>query len=150
MALDWLIVPRHPQRFDEVARLVETHGLKLQRRSDDLPVAADTQVWLGDSMGEMFAYYAAADVAFVGGSLLDFGSQNLIEPCAVGVPVLIGPSIFNFAEAARAAITAGAVCQVADANALVEQAQSLLARCGDEKKNGGCRSRFRHTASGCD
>jgi 3-deoxy-D-manno-octulosonic-acid transferase len=121
-----VIVPRHPQRFDEVARLVETNGIKLQHRSDDLPVAADTQVWLGDSMGEMFAYYAAADVAFVGGSLLNFGSQNLIEPCAVGVPVLIGPSIFNFAEAARAAIAAGAARQVADESALIGKAQALL------------------------
>ncbi len=131
-----LIVPRHPQRFDEVAQLVETHGLKLQRRSDALPVAADTQVWLGDSMGEMFAYYAAADVAFVGGSLLDFGSQNLIEPCAVGVPVLLGPSIFNFAEAARAALAVGAAHQVADASALVEQAQAILANALMRKKMG--------------
>ena len=121
-----VIVPRHPQRFDEVARLIEARGFRLQRRTDDLPVATVTQVWLGDSMGEMFAYYAAADVTFVGGSLLDFGSQNLIEPCAVGVPVLIGTSIFNFAEAARAAIAIGAVRQVADASELVEQAQALL------------------------
>jgi 3-deoxy-D-manno-octulosonic-acid transferase len=121
------IVPRHPQRFDEVARLIEAHGFRLQRRSDEQPVAAATQVWLGDSMGEMFAYYAAADVAFVGGSLLPFGSQNLIEPCAVGTPVLIGPSTFNFAEAARAALAAGAARQVADAGALVEEALALLA-----------------------
>ena len=121
-----VIVPRHPQRFDEVARLIEARGFSLQRRTDNLPVATETQVWLGDSMGEMFAYYAAADVAFVGGSLLDFGSQNLIEPCAVGVPVLIGPSLFNFAEAARAAIAVGAARQVADEIELVEQAQALL------------------------
>jgi len=122
-----VIVPRHPQRFDAVAQLVAASGLKMQRRSDDLPVAADTQVWLGDSMGEMFAYYAAADVAFVGGSLLDFGCQNLIEPCAVGVPVLIGPSTFNFAEAARAALEAGAARQIANARELVEQALAILA-----------------------
>jgi len=123
------IVPRHPQRFDAVAQLVAARGLKLQRRSDATPIAADTQVWLGDSMGEMFAYYAAASVngvAFVGGSLLDFGSQNLIEACAVGTPVLIGPSTFNFAEAAQAAIAAGAVRQVPDAAALVAQALALL------------------------
>lgn len=121
-----VIVPRHPQRFNEVASLIEARGLKLQRRADGLPVAADTQVWLGDSMGELFAYYAAADVCFVGGSLRDFGSQNLIEPCAVGVPVLIGPSTFNFAEAARAAVDAGAARQVADATTLVVQARGLL------------------------
>ncbi len=122
-----VIVPRHPQRFDEVAHLTESRGFKLQRRSDDAPVATDAQVWLGDSMGEMFAYYAVADVAFIGGSLLNFGSQNLIEPCAVGVPVLIGSSTFNFSEAARAGIAAGAVRQVSDAAALIEQAQNLLA-----------------------
>jgi 3-deoxy-D-manno-octulosonic-acid transferase len=121
------IVPRHPQRFEEVARLIEARGFRLQRRSDAQPVAAATQVWLGDSMGEMFAYYVAADVACVGGSLLPFGSQNLIEPCAVGTPVLIGPSTFNFAEAAQAALAAGAARQVADAGALVEQALALLA-----------------------
>lgn len=122
-----VIVPRHPQRFDEVAGLIEARGLKLQRRSDALPVAADTQVWLGDSMGEMFAWYAAADVAFVGGSLLDFGSQNLIEPCAVGAPVLIGPSVFNFSAAAHDAIAAGAARQVDTAAELVAAARELLA-----------------------
>lgn len=120
------IVPRHPQRFDEVARLIEARGFTLQRRSDGLSVAADTQVWLGDSMGELFAYYAAANVAFVGGSLLDFGSQNLIEPCAVGVPVLLGPSTFNFAEAAQNALAAGAARQCGDVSALVNEATRLL------------------------
>lgn len=122
-----VIVPRHPQRFAEVAALIEARGLKLQRRSDGQAVAADTQVWLGDSMGEMFAWYAAADVAFVGGSLLDFGSQNLIEPCAVGAPVLIGPSVFNFSAAAHGAIAAGAARQVDTAAELVAAARELLA-----------------------
>jgi 3-deoxy-D-manno-octulosonic-acid transferase len=125
-----VIVPRHPQRFEEVATLVAARGLAMQRRSDQAPVAATTRVWLGESMGEMFAYYAAADVAFVGGSLLDHGCQNLIEPCAVGTPVLIGPSTFNFAEAAREALAAGAAIQVSDepvATALVAQALALLA-----------------------
>lgn len=124
-----VIVPRHPQRFNEVADLIRARGLTLQRRSDGQPVAADTQVWLGDSMGELFAYYAAASAngaAFVGGSLLDFGCQNLIEPCAVGTPVLIGPSTFNFADAARDAIAAGAVRQAGDADKLVATALTLL------------------------
>ena len=121
-----VIVPRHPQRFDEVARLVAERNLRLQRRSEEDAVAAATQVWLGDSMGEMFAYYAAADVCCVGGSLLDYGSQNLIEPCAVGTPVLIGPSTFNFAAAAQGAIAAGAARQVGDAAALVATARALL------------------------
>jgi 3-deoxy-D-manno-octulosonic-acid transferase len=137
-----VIVPRHPQRFDEVALLIESRGLKLQRRSDDQPITADTQVWLGDSMGELFAYFAAADVAFVGGSLLDFGSQNLIEPCAVGVPVLIGPSTFNFAEAAQNALAAGAARQCADAAVLVGQALALLDRPADRAVMGAAGRAF--------
>jgi 3-deoxy-D-manno-octulosonic-acid transferase len=123
------IVPRHPQRFDEVARLIEARDFALQRRSDDRAIEADTQVWLGDSMGEMFAYYAAASVdgvAFVGGSLLDFGCQNLIEACTAGTPVLLGPSTYNFADAARDALAAGAARQVQDAGDLVAQALELL------------------------
>ncbi|GAB1459895.1 hypothetical protein MASR2M50_16690 [Thauera sp.] len=91
-----LLVPRHPQRFDEVAALASARGLALQRRSADEAVAAQTRVLLGDSMGEMFAYYAAADVALIGGSWLPFGGQNLIEACAVGTAVVIGPHTFNF------------------------------------------------------
>jgi 3-deoxy-D-manno-octulosonic-acid transferase len=128
-----LIVPRHPQRFAEVAALVEARGLHLQRRSDEAVVAATTQVWLGDSMGEMFAYYAACDIAFIGGSLLDYGSQNMIEACAVGRPVLIGPSTYNFAQVATDAIAAGAALTVADASGLLSAAQNLAA--DDAKRN---------------
>jgi 3-deoxy-D-manno-octulosonic-acid transferase len=121
-----VIVPRHPQRFDEVARLAQGSGLRLQRRSAGEPVAPHTQVVLGDSMGEMFAYYTACDVAFVGGSLLPFGAQNLIEACAAGKPVLIGPSTYNFSEAAELAVQAGAAIQVPDAAALAREAGRLL------------------------
>lgn len=121
-----VLVPRHPQRFGEVAALARNAGFRVQQRSDDHSVAADTQVWIGDSMGEMFAYYTACDVAFVGGSLLDFGSQNLIEPCAVGKPVLVGPSTYNFAQAASDAQAAGATLAVGDAADLVNQALTLL------------------------
>ncbi|MBD5802556.1 3-deoxy-D-manno-octulosonic acid transferase [Azoarcus sp. Aa7] len=121
------IVPRHPQRFDEVARLVEASGLRLQRRSDDAPVAADTRVWLGDSMGEMFAYYAAADVALIGGSWLPFGGQNLIEACAVGTPVVLGPHTFNFAQVADLAIAAGAARRAGDIGEGMRIALGLLA-----------------------
>ncbi|HEX6827918.1 MAG TPA: lipid IV(A) 3-deoxy-D-manno-octulosonic acid transferase, partial [Burkholderiales bacterium] len=103
-----VIVPRHPQRFAEVAALLSRRGVPFQRRSDNAPVAPATRVLLGDSMGEMFAYYAACDLAFVGGSLLPLGGQNLIEACAVGKPALVGPHTFNFEEAARLAIEAGA------------------------------------------
>lgn len=121
-----LIVPRHPQRFDDVARMANSLFTKVARRSqmDELPL--DVEILIGDSMGEMFAYYAAADVAFVGGSLLDFGCQNLIEPCSVGTPVLIGPSTFNFAEAAREALAGGAARQIRSADELVRVASTLL------------------------
>lgn len=121
-----VLVPRHPQRVEDVAGLVGLHRLKLQRRSSNHPVEADTQVWIGDSMGEMFAYYAACDIAFVGGSLIDHGGQNLIEPCAVGRPVLIGPSTFNFARVADDAVAAGACRRVANAEELMSAATALL------------------------
>ena len=122
-----VIVPRHPQRFDEVARLVAARGLPLQRRSESASIAPGTQVWLGDSMGELFAYYAAADLAYVGGSLVPLGGQNLIEAAAVGCPVLVGPHTFNFAEATDNAVAAGAARRVADADALMHTAATLLA-----------------------
>ena len=121
-----LIVPRHPQRFDEVARLIEQHGLRMQRRSSNESIAMDTQIVLGDSMGEMFAYYSASDFAFVGGSLLPFGGQNLIEACSVGKPVLIGPHTYNFAQATELAISGGSAIQVQDADELVLQLNRLL------------------------
>ena len=120
------IVPRHPQRLDDVARLIEARGFLLQRRSDNAIVNQDTAVWLGDSMGEMFAYYAACDVAFVGGSLLDHGGQNLIEPCAVGRPVLVGLSTYNFGRAADDAIAAGACRRIANADELIAAAGALM------------------------
>lgn len=124
-----LIVPRHPQRFDEVEKLILSRGLAVQCRSGlahEDAVAAGTQVLLGDSMGEMFAYYAACDCAFVGGSLLPLGGQNLIEPAALGKPVLIGPHTFNFALVTEQAIAAGGAALVADADALMAQASALL------------------------
>ena len=123
-----VIVPRHPQRFDAVAALIASSGLPYQRRSEingaDLKPA--TRALLGDSLGELFAYYAACDVAFVGGSLMPLGGQNLIEAASVGRPVLVGPHIFNFQEATRLALEAGAVVQVEDAGALIAQALNLL------------------------
>lgn len=121
-----VIVPRHPQRFDEVARLATERGFGVQRRSENAAVPSSTQVLIGDSMGEMFAFYAAADIAFIGGSLLDFGSQNLIEAAACGTPILIGPSTRNFAEVAREALACGAARTIVDAGDLAQQALGLL------------------------
>ena len=113
-----LIVPRHPQRFDEVAALVRVAGLTLARRSawgDTPPVEAwDAQVWLGDSMREMALYYACARVALLGGSFAPLGGHNLIEAAACGCPLVMGPSTFNFAEAAQLSLASGASLRVAD------------------------------------
>ncbi|WP_434631754.1 lipid IV(A) 3-deoxy-D-manno-octulosonic acid transferase [Chromobacterium sp. CV08] len=122
-----LLVPRHPERLDPVAELAVGRGFAVQRRSDGAGVAAATGVWLGDSMGEMFAYLGASDVAFIGGSLLPFGCHNLIEPALMGVPALFGPSVFNFQQAAADSLAAGAGRQVADAGELVAAALALLA-----------------------
>lgn len=108
----WLIVPRHPQRFDEVAALVRAQGLTVSRRSAwaDGPEPAD--VWMGDSLGEMALYCGLADMALLGGSFAELGGQNLIEAAACGCPVLMGPSTFNFAEAASLSEAAGAARRV--------------------------------------
>lgn len=123
-----LLVPRHPQRFDDVARMVAGHGMRMARRSElgNAPLPPEVQVLLGDSMGEMFAYYAAADVAYIGGSLLPLGGQNLIEACALGKPVLIGPHTFNFSMVSDDAVMAGAALRVADADAMLREAGRLL------------------------
>ncbi len=122
-----VIVPRHPQRFDEVAALIQASGYALVRRSENRDVPADCAFVLGDSMGEMAAYFSACDVVFVGGSLLPYGGQNFIEACALGVPVLLGPHTYNFAKAAGDALASGAALRVADAGLLVEGLGGLLA-----------------------
>lgn len=121
-----VIVPRHPQRFDEVAALLEQRGIPYQRRSQGGNLSPETRVLLGDSMGEMFTYYAACDVAMIGGSFLPFGGQNLIEACAVGKPVLLGPHTYNFTEAVKQALAAGAAIQINDMEQLTEAALALL------------------------
>ena len=121
-----IIVPRHPQRFEAVAALLRSRSIPFVRRSENKPVIDDTRVVLGDSVGELLAYYAAADVAFVGGSMLPLGGQNLIEPIALGIPTLIGPHTFNFAEATMQAVEAGAAVRVADASALIAEVGGLL------------------------
>jgi len=120
-----VVVPRHPQRFDEVARLIESLEFRFARRSrGDRLVGC--QVLLGDTMGEMAAYYSACDVAIMGGTLLPYGGQNLIEACAAGVPVILGPHVHNFSEASRLAVECGAAIQIADANEAVCLALALL------------------------
>ena len=112
-----VLVPRHPQRFGAVAELLAREGVDFFRRSDGLP-ERETQVWLGDSMGEMAAYYTLADIAFIGGSLLPLGGQNLIEAAACGCPAVVGQHTFNFLQATADAIAAGAALRVDDADGL--------------------------------
>jgi 3-deoxy-D-manno-octulosonic-acid transferase len=131
-----VIVPRHPQRFDDVAALLRERGLAHARRSAGMPVGTNVGVVLGDSMGEMAGYYGASDVAFVGGSLAPLGGQNLIEPLTLGVPVIVGPHTFNFADAAARAVEAGAALRVDDADAMVAEASALL---GDPSRRAAMR-----------
>ena len=127
-----LIVPRHPQRFDEVARLVQAQGLTVSRRSSwagapaDDAAAPQADVWLGDSLGEMAMYYTLSDLALLGGSFEALGGQNLIEPAACACPVVMGPHTFNFAEAAVEAEAAGAAFRVPDMAAALVVGLDLL------------------------
>ena len=123
--VQWLIVPRHPQRFDEVERLLAAAGLSVARRSAWAEEPAPADVWLGDSLGEMPLYYGLADVALLGGSFAPLGGQNLIEAAACGCPVVLGPHTFNFAEAAELACAAGAARRVADMGEGVQAACAL-------------------------
>ncbi len=125
-----IITPRHPQRFDQVAQLLEQRGVRYMRRSaleHAAPtVPSDIQVLLGDSMGEMYMYYAACDVAFVGGSLVPLGGHNLIEACAMGKPVLTGSHTFNFSEITDQAVAAQAALRTDGARSMLSLALTLL------------------------
>ena len=148
-----VIVPRHPQRFDEVAILLDQHNIPFCRRSEFSMgnVAADIpncRVILGDSMGEMFTYYAACDVAFIGGSLLPLGGQNLIEACIMGKPVLIGPYTFNFNEATEHAIEAGAAERVQNPQELSERLNALMSDSDLRKRMGTASLAFSKSAGG--
>ena len=122
-----VLVPRHPQRFAGVAALLERRGLVFDRRGRSETVRPEAQVLLLDTMGELTAFYAASDVAFVGGSLVPVGGHNLLEPAALGVPVITGPHTQNGPEIARLLIAAGGALEVADGVALAAAAGRLLA-----------------------
>ena len=121
-----LLVPRHPQRFSEVGALIEERRLSFAKRSGGELPTDTTRVWLGDSMGEMPAYYAVADLALIGGTLLPFGGQNLIEAAACGCPVLVGAHTFNFAQATDDAIACGAARRVVDIDGATDEIRGLL------------------------
>jgi len=113
-----ILVPRHPERFDPVWQLCRAQGLRVVRHSDHLAVTASDQVFVGDTMGQLLCYYALADLAFVGGSLIARGGHNLLEPIALEKPVLSGPHVFNFLDIAQRLRNAGALQDVNDAQTL--------------------------------
>lgn len=121
-----VIVPRHPQRFAEVENILKQKGIPFVKRSENRAVDPDTRVFLGDSMGEMYAYYASCDCAYIGGSLLPYGGQNLIEAASLGKPVFVGPHTYNFEEASALAVEAGAAIRVDNAEMLARKAEELL------------------------
>jgi 3-deoxy-D-manno-octulosonic-acid transferase len=137
----WLIVPRHPQRFNAVAELIESFGFRVSRRStwvsgppeleddanhEDVSDASVPTIWLGDSLGEMALYYGLADLALLGGSFEPLGGQNLIEAAACACPVVMGPHTYNFKEAAELAEAAGAAGRVANLTEAFKVAQALV------------------------
>lgn len=132
--VQWLLVPRHPQRVNEVVQLIEQQGFQVSRRSSwgqeegaSPPVnAAGSTIFMGDSLGEMALYYSLADVALLGGSFEPLGGQNLIEAAACGCPVVMGPHTFNFAEASEAALVEGAALRVANMALALESAVALV------------------------
>jgi 3-deoxy-D-manno-octulosonic-acid transferase len=115
-----VLVPRHPERFDRAAQLVRRAGLPMVRRTERAPVTAGTAVFLGDTMGELPVFLGAADAAFVGGSLVDIGGHNVLEPAAAGVPVVFGPHMHNFVAISQMLLAADAAVQVQDAQGLAE------------------------------
>jgi 3-deoxy-D-manno-octulosonic-acid transferase len=122
-----VLVPRHPERFPAVAKLCRRRHLSLVRRSDGVgAVGADTRVYLGDTMGELGLMYAASDIAFVGGSLVRGGGHNILEPCALGVPVLFGPHMRNFLQISEMALERGAGVQVSGVTDLVQVVDRYL------------------------
>jgi len=121
-----ILVPRHPERFSRVARQVEEEGFQVARRSTAERCSSATQIYLGDTMGEMLLLYAAADVAYVGGSLVPTGSHNMLEPAALGKPVLFGPHRFNFAEISQLLIDHGAAEEINNADELAGLVTTLL------------------------
>ena len=121
-----ILVPRHPERFDSVAKLCEAQNLIVSRRSEKQAVDWSTQVYLGDTMGEMLSYYQISGIAFVGGTLVDTGCQNVLEPAALGLPVVVGPSQYNFATICAQLEAAGGLHTVANEAELTKYLTSLI------------------------
>jgi 3-deoxy-D-manno-octulosonic-acid transferase len=133
-----VLVPRHPERFPRVAALVRRHRFSLVARTEDRSCAADTAVFLGDTMGELAVFLGAADAAFIGGSLVGVGGHNLLEAAAAGLPVAVGPHTFNFAEITELLVERGAAVRVAGPEALAEVMGGWLADAVERSRIGEC------------
>lgn len=151
-----VIVPRHPQRFNEVAAMLEQSGIEFTRKTllqnDALGAnkhaASRPYIILGDTMGELFTYYAACDFAFIGGSLLNFGGQNLIEAASMGKPILIGEHTFNFAQATENAVEVGAAIRVKSSTELREKIVDLLENESQRLAMSNAATRFSEASTG--
>lgn len=121
-----ILVPRHPERFTQVSQLAQSFSQAVERRSSDRLPNSETEIWIGDSLGEMLAYYAAADIAFVGGSFSGTGGHNPLEPAALGLPILMGPSRYNFLAISAELLSEGALFEVQSASELAIKAAELL------------------------
>lgn len=121
-----VLVPRHPERFERVTALCKRSGFNVVLRSEKRPCNPDTQIFIGDSMGELLLFYAASDVAFVGGSLVPTGGHNPLEPVALGLPVVMGPHVFNFAAISEQLQAVGAMIQIESTDQLAEEVTGLL------------------------
>jgi len=135
-----VLVPRHPERFETVTELCRHRGYNTVLRSEGVSCTPDTEVFIGDSMGELPLFYAASDVAFVGGSLVRHGGHNLLEPAALGVPVVTGPHVFNFVEICELLLQAGA-CEKVDDTAGLLRTVSLWLEDANERHLVGQRGR---------
>lgn len=131
-----LLVPRHPERFNNVAQLCKRQGFSLVRRSDREACAPRTEIYLGDSMGEMSLLLAASDVAFFGGSLMKFGGHNFLEAAAMGMPVTFGPHMFNFATISRMFLEQGAAVEIDSAESLASIMIRWLNNAGERSRVG--------------
>lgn len=131
-----LVAPRHPERFKPVAAACRAYGFRTATRSEDGGADATCQCFVADSMGELIEFYAAADVAFVGGSLVPVGGHNLLEPAALALPVIVGPHTFNFEEVTEDLIAAGAVLRIADGDTLGPSVVRLLSRDAERRSMG--------------
>ena len=137
-----ILVPRHPERFKKVLNLIKDEGFIVAQRSKREDVTKDTQVLLGDTMGELDFLYSVADVAFVGGSLVDHGGQNLLEPAAIGLPITSGPSLRNFQEVATELENAGGLTIVNSSNELIKTFIILFNKKGERKNQEKLRKKF--------